>query len=171
MRNHSVPRTRKPESPAMKIEQVAEFLRCDPITIYRLIRRGGFPARKLGKNWRFFRSEIDVWLDRRVGNPARRHRRVDAAETQAKIRKGRNSSITRGPSLRNGREVMTLAEVFGCLHCHRCTMLRWVYMGKIRAFRLIREWRFHRSDVEKWIAERDRWLGTRRSRSPSPRCQ
>jgi excisionase family DNA binding protein len=46
----------------MTIENVATLLRCHQTTVYRLIKERGFPAFKLGSDWRFKRSEIDRWV-------------------------------------------------------------------------------------------------------------
>ena len=45
-------------------EEVLDYLRVTPGTIYRLIRDGELPALRIGRQWRFRRSDIDEWLDR-----------------------------------------------------------------------------------------------------------
>jgi len=49
----------------MTVEEVADYLRVAKKTIYRLLRRGSFPATKVGRSWRFDKASIDDWLRRR----------------------------------------------------------------------------------------------------------
>lgn len=44
-------------------EDVLGYLRVTPRTIYRLIRSGALPAVRIGRQWRFRRSDLDRWLD------------------------------------------------------------------------------------------------------------
>ena len=46
----------------MTLEEVANYLRVAEKTIYRLVRRGGFPAIKVGRSWRFDKASIEGWL-------------------------------------------------------------------------------------------------------------
>jgi len=48
----------------MTLQEVARYLRVTEKTIYRLIRRRGIPATKVGRNWRFEKRGIDEWLHR-----------------------------------------------------------------------------------------------------------
>lgn len=48
----------KNENEVWTIGEVAEFLRIKPETVRRLAKAGEIPARKLGGNWRFLKSEI-----------------------------------------------------------------------------------------------------------------
>ena len=43
-------------------EQVAQYLKVDKFTIYRLVGRKKIPAFRVGNQWRFKRSLIDEWL-------------------------------------------------------------------------------------------------------------
>ena len=45
-------------------EEVLGYLRVTPRTIYRLIRSGELPAIRIGRQWRFRRTDLDAWLDR-----------------------------------------------------------------------------------------------------------
>jgi excisionase family DNA binding protein len=45
----------------LTIEDVAEYLRVHPSTIYRLLKKKQLPAFKVGREWRFNREEIDRW--------------------------------------------------------------------------------------------------------------
>lgn len=44
------------------LEEVASYLRVTKKTIYRLLENGGIPATKVGRQWRFDKASIDVWL-------------------------------------------------------------------------------------------------------------
>ena len=46
----------------MTLNELADFLRVHPSTIYRLLKRGGLPAFKVGSDWRFNSESIDRWL-------------------------------------------------------------------------------------------------------------
>jgi excisionase family DNA binding protein len=45
-------------------EDVLGYLKTTPRTIYRLIRTGELPAVRVGRQWRFRRSDLDAWVDR-----------------------------------------------------------------------------------------------------------
>ena len=45
------------------LEEAAEYLGVKPITIREWIRKAnGIPAHKIGKQWKFKRSELDAWI-------------------------------------------------------------------------------------------------------------
>ena len=46
----------------MTLEEVAAYLRVTEKTIYRLLKREGIPATKVGHQWRFNKASIDEWL-------------------------------------------------------------------------------------------------------------
>jgi len=46
----------------MTIEQVAEYLRVDKFTVYRLVTQKKIPAFKVGSQWRFKQNLIEDWL-------------------------------------------------------------------------------------------------------------
>ena len=48
--------------PVMNVEEVADYLRVAPATIYRLAQQGKIPGGKVGRAWRFRRETIDRWL-------------------------------------------------------------------------------------------------------------
>ena len=45
-------------------EEVLSCLKVNPRTIYRLIKSGELPAVRIGRQWRFRRSDLDAWIDR-----------------------------------------------------------------------------------------------------------
>ena len=51
----------KIESNVMTLAEVADYLRCHPSTIYRLMKAGDLPGFKVGSDWRFNRASIDQW--------------------------------------------------------------------------------------------------------------
>ena len=53
-------------------EETCRYLKISPRTLYRYIQERRMPAFKLGKEWRFVRSEIEQWVRRR---PASRRAR------------------------------------------------------------------------------------------------
>ena len=46
----------------MTVKEVADYLRLAESTVYRLVKNGSLPGRKLGGNWRFSRKNLDRWL-------------------------------------------------------------------------------------------------------------
>jgi excisionase family DNA binding protein len=55
-------------SDLMTAWQVAQYLNCHPVTVYRLLRQRKIPGFRLGGGWRFLRSEPEQWMirDRQV---------------------------------------------------------------------------------------------------------
>ena len=53
----------------MTVEDVAEYLRVKPSTVYEWAANGKLPSVKVGRLWRFERSEIEKWVrENRQGN-------------------------------------------------------------------------------------------------------
>jgi excisionase family DNA binding protein len=55
--------TRDGGNEILTLEEVAAYLRLTPQTIYKWAQERRIPAAKLGKEWRFRKSTIDLWLD------------------------------------------------------------------------------------------------------------
>jgi excisionase family DNA binding protein len=53
------------EEDVMTLEEVAEYLRVHPSTIYRLLHNHQIPGFKIGSDWRFNLSSIDRWRKQR----------------------------------------------------------------------------------------------------------
>ncbi|MEI7850799.1 MAG: PTS sugar transporter subunit IIA [Kiritimatiellales bacterium] len=51
----------------MTIEEVAVYLRVSERTVYDWAQKGQLPGGKLGTTWRFKRSDIEGWVNRRIG--------------------------------------------------------------------------------------------------------
>jgi len=47
----------------LNVKQVAEFLQLKESTIYSWAQDGKIPAIKIGRTWRFRRSDLDEWLE------------------------------------------------------------------------------------------------------------
>lgn len=50
-------------------EEVLEYLQVNLRTVYRLIKAGKIPAVRVGRQWRFRKSDIDAWLDSQHTRP------------------------------------------------------------------------------------------------------
>ena len=46
----------------MTLEEAAEFLKVSETTVYQLLRDGQLKARKVGREWRFLKSELVAYL-------------------------------------------------------------------------------------------------------------
>ena len=57
------------ETKIMTAQEVAQYLRLDVTTIYRLAQAGGIPAVKVGRAWRFKRELIEEWFRRECVGP------------------------------------------------------------------------------------------------------
>jgi excisionase family DNA binding protein len=53
---------RKPESELMTAEETCRYLKITQRTLYRYLRNRQIPAFKLGKEWRFVRSDLEQWI-------------------------------------------------------------------------------------------------------------
>jgi excisionase family DNA binding protein len=54
------------EDKIMTLEEVADYLRLKPQTIYSWAQEKKIPAAKLGKEWRFKKSIIDRWFNEHI---------------------------------------------------------------------------------------------------------
>jgi acyl carrier protein len=52
----------------LTLGEVAELLRVDEMTVYRMVKKGAIPAMRIGHQWRFDEELIKEWL--RIGNIA-----------------------------------------------------------------------------------------------------
>jgi excisionase family DNA binding protein len=51
-------------------KQVAEYLRIDKFTVYRLVAQRKLPAYKVGSQWRFNRTMLESWLEKNLNAPS-----------------------------------------------------------------------------------------------------
>jgi excisionase family DNA binding protein len=49
-------------STVLTLEEVAQFLRVHPSTVYRLLRKRRIPAFKVGADWRFNQDSVEKWV-------------------------------------------------------------------------------------------------------------
>ncbi len=50
-------------------EQVANYLKIDKFTVYRLVAQKKLPAFKVGNQWRFKRTLLEAWLRMNMSIP------------------------------------------------------------------------------------------------------
>lgn len=50
----------------MGIQEVAAYLKINQATAYHWAQAGRLPGIKIGRIWRFRRSDIDAWLDKKM---------------------------------------------------------------------------------------------------------
>ncbi|HEX3048921.1 MAG TPA: response regulator [Bacillota bacterium] len=55
----------------LTVNEVADYLRMNPMTIYRLAQQGKIPASKVLGCWRFSRREIETWLKTQEFQPSK----------------------------------------------------------------------------------------------------
>ena len=53
-------------------EEVLDYLQVNLRTVYRLIKAGKIPAVRVGRQWRFRKRDIDVWLESQLPRKAAR---------------------------------------------------------------------------------------------------
>ena len=54
------------EEKLMTVKEVAEYLRLDEHTVYRMARKGEIPAYKVAGQWRFKKELIEQWLEKQT---------------------------------------------------------------------------------------------------------
>jgi excisionase family DNA binding protein len=54
--------------------ETCRYLKVAPRTLYRYIKQKRVPAFKLGKDWRFVKSELELWLRKQSRVQSRRGR-------------------------------------------------------------------------------------------------
>ena len=57
------------QSELLTAAETCRYLKVTPRTLYRYIQDRHMPAFKLGKEWRFVRSDLDQWLRSRSTTP------------------------------------------------------------------------------------------------------
>jgi len=70
---------KEPKSEIMTTEETCHYLKITQRTLYRYLRSRQIPAFKLGKEWRFVRSDLEQWIRDRIRSPlaSRRRRPTD----------------------------------------------------------------------------------------------
>lgn len=54
-------------SDIMTMEEVAEYLKLNEKTAYRLASEGKIPGFKIGGSWRFEKNDLDEWIKQQKG--------------------------------------------------------------------------------------------------------
>lgn len=62
-------RREAPVDRMMTVKEVAQYLKLNPITVYRYAAQGKIPGFKVGSSWRFKKEILDEW----VVNEAKRY--------------------------------------------------------------------------------------------------
>jgi len=96
------------ENEIMTIEEVADYLRVSERTVYEWAKKGEVPCGKIGTSWRFKRSEIQKWVDRRLGKPL-------AVDSPISISLSRVLTPKRCVILNKATKAETLSEMIGVL--------------------------------------------------------
>lgn len=47
----------------ISLEEAAKYLNIKPVTLRNWIKKTDIPTRKIGKQWKFKRSELDEWVN------------------------------------------------------------------------------------------------------------
>ena len=55
--------------PPMTVKELSEYLKFDRMTIYKMLKEESIPASRIGKQWRFFREDIDAWIQSKKVGP------------------------------------------------------------------------------------------------------
>lgn len=73
--------TKSSDGSILTIKEVAEYLKVNERTVYRLAGAKKIPAFKVGGTWRFVRSDIDQWIKNQTagaeGTPSAVDRNVE----------------------------------------------------------------------------------------------
>ncbi len=48
----------------LTVKEVAEYLKVNDRTVYRMATAGDIPAFKVGASWRFKLSELELWMEK-----------------------------------------------------------------------------------------------------------
>ena len=56
-------------APVLTVNELSDYLKVHPTTIYRLLKTGQLPGFRIGSDWRFNVEEIERWLAEREKRP------------------------------------------------------------------------------------------------------
>ena len=59
----------------MNLREASHYLGVSPDTLYRYISEDRIPAFKLGNRWKFKKTILDRWMERKIHNGAKAKRR------------------------------------------------------------------------------------------------
>jgi excisionase family DNA binding protein len=69
---------KRPNDEILTTAETCRYLKVAPRTLYRYIQERRVPAFKLGKDWRFVKSELEQWLRKKSREQFRKVRRGDS---------------------------------------------------------------------------------------------
>ena len=59
----------------MNIREASQYLGVSPDTLYRYVYEDRIPAFKLGNRWKFKKTILDRWIERKISRTSERHRK------------------------------------------------------------------------------------------------
>lgn len=65
-RGREMNKTANQKEELLTAQEASKYLKVSTRTLYRHIREHQIPALKLGREWRFIKSELDKWLMKKV---------------------------------------------------------------------------------------------------------
>jgi len=86
----------------MDIRQAAHYLGISADSLYRYAATGFIPAFRLGNRWRFRKSRLNEWMDRRSGLEEETSKESPAPKLVASRKKPVRSTRVIGRSVRTG---------------------------------------------------------------------
>ncbi len=60
----------------MNVKEASEYLGISPDTLYRYVYQDKIPAFKLGNRWKFKRTILDRWIERKISRGKNRRRKA-----------------------------------------------------------------------------------------------
>jgi excisionase family DNA binding protein len=60
----------------MNVKEASEYLGISPDTLYRYVYQDKIPAFKLGNRWKFKRTILDKWIERKISRGKNRRRKA-----------------------------------------------------------------------------------------------
>ena len=82
----------------MTVDQVAEYLQLNRLTVYRYVREGRIPAAKIGKLYRVLKADVDDFLERqKTAAPSAGPQIQEPASTARRSPRGLPKPIQRSP--------------------------------------------------------------------------
>jgi nitrogen PTS system EIIA component len=67
----------------MDTAEVAHYLKMHPKTIVSMVERGELKAYKVGRYWRYRKSDIDAYLEERLSTPKTEEQRKDRQKDES----------------------------------------------------------------------------------------
>ena len=76
-----------PRDKLLTIDEVAQYLRLDRYTIYRMAERGELPGAKIARRWRFGEADLRAWFEQQKSARASpRRQRPSGSKRKANTR-------------------------------------------------------------------------------------